>query len=77
MFGQLTDRAFRAVARVAAAGALSLAALGALATPSPAASLSLEQWSAGYVSYIGGGSTGPTSPRVQFLEKWATVEGTF
>ena len=42
-----------------------------------AVALSLEQWAAGFLQYIGAPATRPSDARVLFLEKWATVEGTF
>jgi hypothetical protein len=55
-----------------------LTSLAVAAMPASAStSLSLEQWSAGYLSYIGVPATGASDPRVVFLEKWAIEEGTF
>ena len=42
-----------------------------------ATTLSLQQWSRTYLTYIGAPAKNANDPRVLFLEKWAAVEGTF
>lgn len=65
------------IARATALAALALGTLVAVSQQSAAAPFSLGEWCAGYLAYIGVPARGPSDAHVLFLEKWATVEGTF
>jgi len=70
-------RRARALARIAGAAAMAAATLAGTAGGAAASTLSFEQWAAGYLSYLGVPASGAGEARVVFLERWATVEGTF